>query len=150
MDCLREARPDRHDLIPPTTHRNQGFVVRLLKLTRTFKQGGGSGTERTKAFWQFGQTINPYIQLCIDAICCPFHGLQPIQQGIQNLTGGLCRRARGGVINQGLANLTHHGTLSGKTFAHFGSPGLKRLCCVCHFGLNPGGLFNNLRRLSQR
>jgi hypothetical protein len=45
MDCLREARPDRHNLITPTTHRDQGFVVRLLKLTRTFKQGGGSGTQ---------------------------------------------------------------------------------------------------------
>jgi hypothetical protein len=78
MDCLREARPDRHNLITPTTHRDQGFVVRLLKLTRTFKQGGGSGTQRTKAFWQFGQTVNSDIQLGIDTVSRPFHRLQTI------------------------------------------------------------------------
>jgi hypothetical protein len=56
----------------------RGFVVRLLELTRTFEQGGGSGTQRTKAFWQFGQTVDADIQLGIDTIRRPFHRLQTI------------------------------------------------------------------------
>jgi hypothetical protein len=78
MDCLREARPDCHNLIPPTAHRDQGFVVRLLELTGTFKQGGGSGAQRTETLWQLGQPVDADIQLGIDAIRGPFHRLQTI------------------------------------------------------------------------
>jgi len=124
--------------------------MRLLELTRTFKQGGGSGTQRTKAFWQFGQAVDADIQLGIDAICRPFHRLQTIQQGVQNFTSGLCRRSGGGVIDQRLTDLTHHGALSGKTFAHFCGPILERLRRVGHFSLNPGGLLDDLRRLPER
>jgi len=37
MHYLREARPDRNDLVTPSTNRDQRLVVGLLELAGTFK-----------------------------------------------------------------------------------------------------------------